>query len=86
MFPFSMGDGVSFPQRHMDEDEDSLLSGRQSWMEEGGQEPNGRSDDTRSPSYSTFLEKINQLIHFFSNYQKLIFLGIVNMAPLVQSV
>ena len=56
MFPFSMGDGVSFPQRHMDEDEDSLLSGRQSWMEEGGQEPSGRSDDTRSPSYSTFFK------------------------------
>ena len=32
-----MGDGVSFPQRHMDEDEDSLLGGRsQRWMEEGG--------------------------------------------------
>lgn len=35
-----MGDGVSFPQRHMDEDEDSLLGARsQRWMEEGGAEP-----------------------------------------------
>jgi len=49
--PVNMGDGVSFPQRHMDEDEDSLLSSRQNWMEEGGQEANGRSDDARSPSY-----------------------------------
>jgi hypothetical protein len=78
-----MGDGVSFPQRHMDEDEDSLLSSRQNWMEEGGQEANGRSDDARSPSYSTSL--MNQLIHFLLIYQ-IIFLGIVNMAPLVQSV
>ncbi len=32
-----MGDGISFPQRHMDEDEDSLLGGGRSqrWMEEG---------------------------------------------------
>ena len=31
-----MGDGVTFPQRHMDEDEDSLLGARsQRWMEEG---------------------------------------------------
>ncbi|KAI9563284.1 hypothetical protein GHT06_010742 [Daphnia sinensis] len=35
----SMGDGVTFPQRHMDEDEDSLLGVRsQRWMEEGGAE------------------------------------------------
>lgn len=34
-----MGDGVTFPQRHMDEDEDSLLGARsQRWMEEGGVE------------------------------------------------
>lgn len=34
-----MGDGVSFPQRHMDEDEDSLLGVRnQRWMEDGGSE------------------------------------------------
>lgn len=34
-----MGDGVTFPQRHMDEDEDSLLGVRsQRWMEEGGAE------------------------------------------------
>jgi len=32
----NMGDGITFPQRHMDEDEDSLLGGRQRWMEEGG--------------------------------------------------
>ena len=33
---YSMGDGVTFPQRHMDEDEDSLLGARsQRWMEEG---------------------------------------------------
>ena len=42
-----MGDGVSFPQRHMDEDEDSLLSGRQTWMEEGG----GRDVGALSPTY-----------------------------------
>ncbi|XP_046450154.1 palmitoyltransferase ZDHHC20-B-like isoform X1 [Daphnia pulex] len=35
----NMGDGVTFPQRHMDEDEDSLLGARsQRWMEEGGVE------------------------------------------------
>lgn len=36
----SMGDGVSFPQRHMDEDEDALLGGgrAQQWMDEGGNE------------------------------------------------
>lgn len=40
-----MGDGISFPQRHMDEDEDSLLGGRdQRWAEEGGVDNNTRTD------------------------------------------
>lgn len=40
LFSFSMGDGVSFPQRHMDEDEDSLLGGgrAQQWMDDSGNE------------------------------------------------
>jgi len=48
----SLGDGVSFPQRNMSEDEDSLLSSRQNWMEEGGAPDAAvRNDGASSPSY-----------------------------------
>lgn len=42
----NMGDGISFPQRNVDEDEDSLLGGRDHhrWAEEGGVENNTRTD------------------------------------------
>ena len=45
----SMGDGIIFPQRHMDEDEDSLLGNRQRWMEEGGAGEADNSGDVTSP-------------------------------------
>lgn len=45
----SMGDGIIFPQRHMDEDEDSLLGNRQRWMEEGGTGEPDNSVDVTSP-------------------------------------
>ena len=45
----SMGDGIIFPQRHMDEDEDSLLGARQRWMEEGGPLEADNSGDVTSP-------------------------------------
>lgn len=51
----SLGDGVSFPQRNMSEDEDSLLSSRQNWMEEGGAPDAAvRNDGASSPSYRKF--------------------------------
>ena len=37
----SMGDGLSFPVRTIDEDYDSLLGQRQRWMEEIDVESNG---------------------------------------------
>ena len=38
---FSLGDGVSFPVRNVDEDYDQLLGERQRWMEEGDADNDG---------------------------------------------
>jgi len=66
-----MGDGISFPQRHMDEDEDSLLGGRDHhrWAEEGGVENNTRTDANpyRNCFYFLFKKKNNFLLLF--NFQ-----------------
>ena len=35
---YSLGDGVTFPTRTVDNDNDNLLASRQRWMEEGGDE------------------------------------------------
>ena len=35
---FSLGDGVTYPTRTVDNDNDNLLAARQRWMEEGGDE------------------------------------------------
>ena len=35
---FSLGDGVTYPTRTVDNDDDNLLAARQRWMEEGGDE------------------------------------------------
>jgi hypothetical protein len=35
---FSLGDGVTYPTRTVDNDGDNLLAARQRWMEEGGDE------------------------------------------------
>jgi len=37
----SVGDGLSFPVRTVDEDYDSLLGQRQRWMEDGDVDSNG---------------------------------------------
>lgn len=40
-FVYSFGDGVTYPIRTVDEDYDSLLGGRQRWMEDGDQLEDG---------------------------------------------
>ena len=59
-----MGDGISFPQRNVDEDEDSLLGGRDHhrWAEEGGVENNTRTD--ANPYRNLFLFPIKKTIFY----------------------
>lgn len=80
-----MGDGVSFPQRHMDEDEDSLLGGRsERWMEEGGVEStttttttarNGANPYRKWSTTILFPKRQLNCLFFFSD--------VVNMDPAV---
>ena len=79
----SLGDGISFPQRHMDEDEDSLLGWRgQRWADDGVVENNTRTD---ANPYREFLP-------LFKNYSVLTLnilfslTDVVNLDPLVQAV
>jgi len=57
-----MGDGIIFPQRHMDEDEDSLLGARQRWMEEGGPLEADNSGDVTSPYHTVNLDPLVQTV------------------------
>jgi len=58
----NMGDGIIFPQRHMDEDEDSLLGARQRWMEEGGPLEADNSGDVTSPYHTVNLDPLVQTV------------------------